>query len=371
MIHRSYSWIGRGISLLSLSWRAERRTYDTLRSVMTKKNKDISQMNCNGSKKGTTRRKILIGTGALVGAGALGVGGYIGYGMHQRFTRETTATIVDHRVISGKMQPKMVIARGARPAVNVEAAIARMGGMQRFLDPTDVVLVKPNIGWLRTPAHAANTHPDIVAQVVSECLKAKPAKVIVCDCPVDEAKKSFELSGIAKAAAQAGATVILPEQSTYQTVELSKRLGMWDVLTPFVEATKIINVPVAKHHSLTGVTAGMKNWIGITTKLRMHFHNDIHRSIAELAALMRPTLTVMDGTRVLMAKGPKGGSLSDVKRLNVVAVGIDPVAIDAWAHTLFGIHADDFPESIHLAASFGLGTFNVPAVAPIEILTDS
>jgi hypothetical protein len=47
-------------------------------------------------------------------------------------------------------------------------------------------------------------------------------------------------------------------------VEISKRLGTWDVLEPFVVATKIINVPVAKHHELTGVTGGFKNWIGST-----------------------------------------------------------------------------------------------------------
>jgi len=309
---------------------------------------------------------VLIGTGAVLGAGALGAGGYIAYGLNERFSREGNVQIPDHRV-AGIDGPQMVVARGTDPAKNVHAAISRMGGMKRFIHRNDVVLVKPNIGWLRTPAHGANTHPATVAQVVRECLAAGPRQVIVCDCPVDKAKDAFRVSGIAKAAEAAGAKVILPEESTYQTVQISDRLGAWDVLSPFVEATKIVNVPVAKHHSLTGVTAGMKNWIGITTKLRMHFHNDIHRSIAELARLMRPTLTVMDGTRVLMAKGPRGGSLSDVKPLNTIAASTDPVAIDAWAHTLFGMTPDDFPESIHLASEFGLGTFDVPSISPIEL----
>ncbi|MBN2527536.1 MAG: DUF362 domain-containing protein [Deltaproteobacteria bacterium] len=330
-----------------------------------KKNRDKPK---NTSKK-ITRRRVLIGTGVALGAGALGVGGYMGYGFNQRFARGGAAEIPDHRVAAGG-KPQMVVVHGPSPAKNVHAAIARMGGMSRFVNSSDVVLVKPNIGWLRTPAHAANTHPEAVAQVVRECVAARAKKVIVCDCPVDKARDAFRVSGIAKAALEAGARVILPEESGYQTVKISERLGVWDVLTPFVEATKIINVPVAKHHSLTGVTAGMKNWIGITTKLRMHFHNDIHRSIAELARLMRPTLTVMDGTRVLMAKGPKGGSLSDVKSLNTIAVSVDPVAIDAWAHSLFGLTPDEYPESIHLAHEFGLGTFDIPSISPVELQVD-
>jgi hypothetical protein len=80
-----------------------------------------------------------------------------------------------------------------------------------------------------------------------------------------------------------------------------------------VDADKVINAPVVKHHNLAKLTGAMKNWIGITGKLRMGFHGDIQRSIAELAALMRPTLTVVDATRVLMRNGPQGGNLADVE----------------------------------------------------------
>jgi uncharacterized protein (DUF362 family) len=152
-------------------------------------------------------------------------------------------------------------------------------------------------------------------------------------------------------------------------VKISERLGTWDILEPFVIATKLINVPVAKHHSLTGVVAGMKNWIGITLKLRVMFHNDIQRSIAELAALMRPTLTVLDATRVLMAKGPRGGNLDDVKMLNTVAVGTDPVALDAWAFSLFDASKENPAESLTIAEGFGLGQADFRLLHPVEILT--
>jgi uncharacterized protein (DUF362 family) len=150
-------------------------------------------------------------------------------------------------------------------------------------------------------------------------------------------------------------------------VHVSDRLGTWDVLEPFVIATKIINVPVAKQHPLTGVTCGLKNWFGITGVSRLTLHGDVQRSIAELAALMRPTLTIVDASRVLMEHGPEGGNPGDLKHLRTIAAGTDPVALDAWAVGLFGIGA--LPRSLALAAEMGLGRIDYAALSPLEIVS--
>jgi uncharacterized protein (DUF362 family) len=316
-----------------------------------------------------TRRRALIGGGAVVAAGALAGGGFLAYDRYRRFGRDAGSFIRDHRIELPASVPPIVIAHGADPALNVRAAIDRMGGMGRFVGPDDVVVVKPNIGFDRAPDQAANTHPEVVAEVARLCLEMKPRQVIVCDCPVAESRRAFERSGIMQAALEVGAEVVLPEGSSYHTVEISPRLGTWDVLEPFVVATKIINVPVAKHHNLTNTTAGMKNWIGITGKLRVMFHNDLERSIAELAALMRPTLTVVDASRVLMETGPSGGSLSAVKQVGTVAVGVDPVALDAWAYSLWGVGLDELPKLFDLAEGMGLGRAELYVDAPVEIVT--
>jgi uncharacterized protein (DUF362 family) len=263
----------------------------------------------------------------------------------------------------------MVIAHGADPAVNTRAAIDRLGGMARFVSAEDVVVIKPNIGWERNVDQAANTHPAVVAEVTRTCLEVGPERVIVCDCPVSDPQRAFERSGILLAATEAGAEVILPQNSTYNTVQLSERLGTWDVLEPFVAATKLINVPVAKHHNLSGTTAGLKNWIGITGKFRGMFHTNLQKTIAELSALMRPTLTVVDASRVLMDTGPEGGSLSHVQQLRMVAAGVDPVALDAWAFSLFGKGPEDLPEFISLAEEMGLGKADYNALSPVTIMT--
>lgn len=314
-----------------------------------------------------TRRRLLVGAGGLVGAGVLATGGALLYDRHLRFGRTAIDTIRDHRVVLPSVLPRMVIARGADPALNTRAAVERMGGIRSFVTPDEVVVIKPNIGWQRTPEQGANTHPEVVGELVRLCQEAGVKRVIVSDCPVRRSRGAFDRSGIRQAALQAGAEVIIPEESSHRTVLISERLGTWDVLEPFVMADRIINVPVVKHHDLTGVTAGMKNWIGITNLLRLKFHNDIQRSIAELAVLMRPTLTVVDASRVLMQHGPAGGSLDDVKPVHAIAAGVDPVALDAWAFDLFGLEEQDRPGYLQMVETMGLGTRDYRSLQPIEI----
>jgi uncharacterized protein (DUF362 family) len=316
-----------------------------------------------------TRRRFLVAGGSIVALGSLGFGGYVSYGYRQRFGRSALDVIPDHRVDLPTVIPQMVVARGGDPAVNVRAAIERLGGMRNLLTPDDTVLIKPNIGWQRPPEHAANTHPDVVAEIVRLCREAGPKRVIVTDCPIRKSRAAFEWSGILEASAAAGAEVIIPEDSSYRTVLISERLGAWDILEPFVTATKIINVPVAKNHNLMGSAAGMKNWIGVTTKLRYLFHNDIDASIAELALLMKPTLTVVDATRVLMHGGPAGGSLAAVNPYGAVAAGFDPVALDAWATSIFPSSADSIPEYLRIAERMGLGSADFRSLQAHEIIT--
>ena len=52
------------------------------------------------------------------------------------------------------------------------AAVNGVGGMGRFVKRGARVVVKPNMGWARTAEQAANTNPQIVAEVVKMCREA-------------------------------------------------------------------------------------------------------------------------------------------------------------------------------------------------------
>jgi uncharacterized protein (DUF362 family) len=268
---------------------------------------------------------------------------------------------------SSEDHPDMVISRHSRePGVLVERAIAALGGMGRFISRGDIVAIKPNIGWDRTPIQAANTNPRVVEALVRLTLDAGAKQVIVTDASCNDARRSFQRSGIWKAAHDAGGTVVIPSEHRFRTMKLrGEVLDEWPVYTPLVEVDKIINVPVAKHHNLCRYTGAMKNWYGVIGGRRNRLHQNIDRSIADLATFMRPTLTVIDATRVLMRNGPQGGNVDDTRELFQVIASIDQVAADAYACTLIGEH----PSNIHyiaLANERGLGSLQPSSLRVVE-----
>jgi uncharacterized protein (DUF362 family) len=280
------------------------------------------------------RRRFLIRALQLGGASAAAVvSGALLAGRSAR-PEEVTPVIGgrDHGVAANAALPELVVAQGESPQALVQRALLEMGGMGRFVARGDTVVVKPNIAWDRAPEQAATTNPEIVAEVVRQCLAAGAGSVIVTDVSCNDAQTCFERSGIAAAAKAAGAEVVLPEPRFFAQVDLKgDTLGVWPVLEPFLEADKLINVPIAKHHSLTGVTLGMKNWYGLIGGNRSQLHQRIHESLVDLTAFARPTLTILDGYRVLMRSGPTGGDLEDVELKKTLLVSTDPVAIDAYA----------------------------------------
>ena len=228
--------------------------------------------------------------------------------------------------------PEMAVVQGDDPAALARRAIEELGGIRRFISRGDLVVLKPNAGWDRTVDQAANTNPLVVAAVCRLCLEAGARRVIVTDVTINDARATFARSGIAAAARAAGADLILPEDRLFREVDLGGHvLNAWPVLEPFLNADKMINIPIAKHHSLTGATLGMKNWFGILGGPRQHLHQQIDESLADLADFMRPTLTIIDAYRVLMRNGPSGGSLADVALRKTLLAGTDPVMLDAYA----------------------------------------
>jgi uncharacterized protein (DUF362 family) len=228
--------------------------------------------------------------------------------------------------------------RGPDPAANVRRAVEALGGMGRFVKKGEKVVIKPNIGWNRLPEQAANTNPDVVAEVVRLVVAAGAGTVWLTDVSVNTPEQCFSRSGIEKAAKQAGAKVVRPDTPSFREVKVSGRLLQTaEILYPFVEADRVINVPIVKQHSLSGATMSLKNWYGVLGGQRVKLHQNIHTSIVDLAAMIKPTLTIMDATRILLANGPTGGSLADVKQMDTVAASTDEVALDAFGATLLGL----------------------------------
>jgi uncharacterized protein (DUF362 family) len=315
-----------------------------------------------------TRREALLQILRVGGVAAAAAGA--GFWLYGRSKRPIAAAAEqsrkDHRISATSERPALVIAqypadgRDAQPGeprALVQRVLEDLGGISRFVRPQDVVVIKPNIAWDRTPEQAANTNPEIVAEVVRQCRDAGAKRVIVTDVSCNEARRCFHRSGIEAAAKSAGAEVILPDPDLFRDVDLGGvTLKSWPIFAPFLEADKILNLPIAKHHGLCGVTLGMKNWYGILGGQRSRLHQQIHQSLADLAGFMLPTLTIMDCYRILLRNGPTGGNLEDVALKKTVIAGTDPVALDAYVSKAYWDLDPEHLPYLQLASNRGLGT---------------
>ncbi len=295
---------------------------------------------------------VIGGSGAAAALGLLSPGRW---GWHASVKTTPVWTVA-----ADPLRPAAVIARGGRPADLVRAAVERVGGMARFVRPGETVLVKPNMAWDRTPEQGANTNPEVVAEVVRLCREAGAGRIVVAEVPVHDAARTAVRSGIEAAARQAGAEVLIPPRAGFITARLDGSvLDNWEIFAPVFAADRLINVPVVKDHGLSRLTCGLKNLYGFLGGNRGRLHQRIHEAIADLAVAFRPSLTVVDATRVMVRGGPQGGRLDDVVPVGAIAAGTDPVALDAWGATLLGADPRDIGHIV-LAQGRGLGTFGAP-----------
>lgn len=255
--------------------------------------------------------------------------------------------------------PDLVVAHGASPEQIVKAAIGAMGGIKKFISRGDIVVIKPNIGWDRTPEQAGNTNPEVVAVVVKLCFEAGAKKVKVFDRPVNDPRRCYVQSGIAPAARASGAEVDYVDERKFKDMAINgEALKSWPLYSEVFDADKVINIPIAKHHGLAKLTMSMKNWMGVMGGSRRQIHQKLDESLVDLSMKIKPTLTILDAVRILTANGPQGGSLADVKKLDTVIVGIDPVAIDSYGATLFGMKGSDLGY-VRIGDKLGLGKMNL------------
>jgi uncharacterized protein (DUF362 family) len=313
-----------------------------------------------------TRRDAMLQLLRLGGAaaGAAGVGIWLSEHSSRPVPAQAEQARRDHRMGADPKLPQLTIVQGGEPRALVQRALEDLGGIRRFVNRQDVVVLKPNIAWDRTPEQAANTNPEVVAEMVRQCWQAGAKRVIVTDVSCNEPRRCFQRSGIQAAARAVGAEVVLPDPELFREVDMGGVvLKSWPVFKPFLEADKIFNLPIAKHHGLVGVTLGMKNWYGILGGERNRLHQQIHQSLVDLANFMLPTLTLMDCYRVLLRNGPTGGNLEDVAVKKTMVAGTDPVAIDAYvAKAYWDLDPEHLPY-LQMAAARGLGTLDYAALS--------
>ncbi len=248
----------------------------------------------------------------------------------------------------------------------VRQTVAALGGMKNFVKPDETVVVKPNIGWDRPVEMAANTHPLVVQTVVLLCLEAGAKKVQVFDRTCNDPRRCYVSSGIqqaVKAIDSTKAEIVHMDRRAYRDLDVpgGKALSRWSFYLPALEADRLINLPIAKHHSISTLTLGMKNLMGVIGGNRGMLHRKIAESMADINAVIHSDLTLIDATRILVANGPQGGRLEDVEVRNTLIASPQIVTADAYAATLFGYQPQQI-ETILAGHHRGLGEIDLAKV---------
>jgi len=256
---------------------------------------------------------------------------------------------------------------GETPSALCRAAVDAIGGMKRFVKKGAVVVVKPNIGWDRTPELAANTNPEVVAELVKMAFEAGAAKVKVFDRPCQNMRSCYTHSGIEEAARAAGATVLPFDEARCRNMTVSNGVFLkeWPVIIDAVEADCYISVPVAKVHGGSKVTLGIKNQMGIVGGNRGHWHQDLETSIADSLGMVKPHLTVIDAWRILHSHGPTGGSPDYVRMMKTCIASADPVAAEAGAAPMLGFKPEDL-DYLRQSAARGYGQIDISKVRMVR-----
>jgi len=302
---------------------------------------------------------------ARVGGTGLVAGGAVAAGLwtHDRWGMEGVkppppVRLKDYSVVLPPSRPRMVVVRSPAPLTDryanreeylearedqafrmVKAALDVMGGdrgVAQFITKGDVVVIKPNVAFDKNPDLAATTQPDTLAAVVKLCFGAGARRVIVADNPINNPESCFFKTKVGDAALRAGAELMLPKESYFEQLYVGGETitHTWKMFyRPFREATKVIGISPVKDHNLCKATVTMKNWYGLLGNPRNQFHQDIHGIISDFALMMKPTLVIADGRKMLMRNGPTGGSLNDVKAGDTIVVGTDHTAVDSWCVT--------------------------------------
>ncbi|MEN8686379.1 MAG: DUF362 domain-containing protein [Desulfuromonadales bacterium] len=262
--------------------------------------------------------------------------------------------------------PPLAVRKGQDIPFLVRETINALGGVENFVKQGDVIVVKPNIGWDRTVELAANTHPEVVKTLVQLCLEAGAKQVRIFDRTCNDERRCYMQSGIRPALEAIRSDRVSIEYIDRRSFkELAIKGGRaferWEFYLPVIEADRLINVPIAKHHSISRLTLGMKNLMGVIGGNRGRLHHDIAESLSDIASVIHSDLTVVDATRILTANGPQGGRLQDVRKLDTLIASPDIVAADAYAATLFGLSPTQVP-TVVAAARRGLGVMDLNQV---------
>ncbi len=267
-------------------------------------------------------------------------------------------------------QPNDLVAvMGGTAAQLYHKGIEEMGGMKRFVKKGQKVVVKPNIGWDKSPEFAADTNPELISLIIKDCFAAGASEVVVFDHTCDEWQSCYKNSGIQQAVESAkGRMAFAHDEKYYREVTLpkAKKMKTAKIHEAILDCDVWINVPILKNHGGAKMTIAMKNFMGIVWDRKKMHTNDLQQSIADCSTIDKmPVLNIVDAYRIMTQNGPKGKSVDDVRVAKAIFFSTDIVAVDTAAVKFFNQYKEmdlDRVTHIRLGQEAKIGSMDIDSL---------
>ncbi|MDR1746947.1 MAG: DUF362 domain-containing protein [Tannerella sp.] len=263
-----------------------------------------------------------------------------GAGMALSLNFEGLQAALNSNRIAVEEAPDLVAVMGGEPDVMLDRALEALGGIGKYVKQGQKVVIKPNIGWDRSPELAGNTNPELVKALVKKCLAAGAQKVTVFDHTCDDWQKCYTSSGIEAAVKAAGGVIVPANDERYYSKEITLSQGVTlkkaKIHEALADADVWFNVPILKNHGGAKLSGAMKNYMGIVWDRRIFHSSGLQQCIADICTwTKKPTLNIVDAYRIMHQNGPQGKSAADVTTVKSLIVSADIVAADTAAVRFF------------------------------------
>ena len=289
------------------------------------------------------------------------------------------------------VKTRVALIKGEDAKISVNEAVSLLGGIERFVRPRSVVLIKPNLLGPYPPEMGMGTHPEVIRAVIDLCKKAGASRIIVGDDPLfgQSGRETFRENGVGDLAKETGVETLDFAEDDW--VEFKIRDGIGTKIARFpqtvLSCNTLINVPKMKPHTLCMVTGALKNFQGITKdddKLDItHAAPDykcnprpggppyprmgLEYALVDLHRIVKTNLNIVDG--IVGTQIERWGGRPGLKPGLIVA-GEDPVAVDTVATKAMGLDPA-MVNMIQIAHEVGIGTANLDEIEVVGESLDS
>jgi len=228
-----------------------------------------------------------------------------------------------------------------------------MGGLGKFVNTGETMLLKPNVLLAADPERVVSTHPSLIS-TLGILLHEHQVTAVLADSPgsgyaynARTLKRVYRKCGM-KEAAEAG-KVTLNYDTTYDIVSFNKGklIKRFEIITPVLKAAGIINLCRLKTHSFMAMSGAVKNNFGVIPgRLKLGYHSALKEPdrfaamLLDLADFINPRISIMDAVIGMEGNGPTGGS---PRQTGYLIASTNQLALDVVAGEIMGLPRDNNP----------------------------